>query len=111
MARGDDRTRFITLRNLGWNPIKINVRLDGEIGLTSKGRVELRQYHPSEQVLGTFEYGDSIPVTVDPFRACLVMATVAPVEEIGVTERAMIEMCQQTGRIEMLKRYERCAGL
>jgi hypothetical protein len=85
VARGDNRTRFITLRNLGWNPITINLRLDGEIGLTSKGRVELRQYHPSEHVLGTFEYGDSVPVIVDPFRACLVMATVAPVEEIGVT--------------------------
>ena len=85
VARGDKRTRFITLRNLGWNPINIHVRLNEEIGLTSKGRVELRQYHPSEKILGTFEYGDSVPVTVDPFRACLVMATVAPVEEIGVT--------------------------
>ncbi|MBE7499539.1 MAG: hypothetical protein HS113_04375 [Verrucomicrobiales bacterium] len=84
VARGDARTRFITLRNLGWNPIKINVRLGGEIGLTSKGRVELRQYHPSEQMLGTFEYGDSVPVTVDSFRACLLMATVKPCEEIGV---------------------------
>ena len=85
VARGDERTRFITLRNLGWNPITIDLRLDGEIGLTSKGRVEVRQYHPSEQMLGTFEYGDSVPVTVDPFRACLVMATVKPSEEIGVT--------------------------
>jgi hypothetical protein len=85
MARGNDHTRFITLRNLGWNPIKINVRLDGEIGLTAKGRVELRRYHPSEQMLGSFVYGDSVPVTVDPFRACLLMATVKPSEEIGVT--------------------------
>jgi hypothetical protein len=85
VARGDDHTRFITLRNLGWNPITINVRLDGEIGLASQGRVELRQYHPSEQMLGTFEYGDSVPVTVDPFRACLLMATVEPSEEIGVS--------------------------
>jgi hypothetical protein len=85
VARGNDHTRFITLRNLGWNPITINVRLDGEIGLASKGRVELRQYHPSEQMLGGFEYGDSVPVTVDPFRACLLMATVEPSEEIGVS--------------------------
>jgi hypothetical protein len=85
VSRGDDRTRFLTLRNLGWNPITIPIKLNEEIGLTSKGKVELRQYHPSENVIGSFAHGETVSVTVDPFRSCLLMATVAPVEEISVT--------------------------
>jgi hypothetical protein len=83
-ARGDASTRFVTLRNLTWNPIQYTIQLDEEIGLTEKGRVEVRRYHPSEYILGDFEYGDTVAVTVDPFRSCLVMATVRPCEEIGV---------------------------
>jgi|GEM_PF-1560902 len=84
VARGDAGRRFVTLRNLTWRPVTYTVKLDREIGLASKGEVELRRYHPSEAILGTHTYGQSVKVTVDPFRSCLLLATVKPISEIGV---------------------------
>lgn len=85
VSRGDETTRFITLRNLTGNPTKYPVKLDSEIGLTAEGDVELRQFHPSEKVLGTFKHGSTVEVEVPPFRSCLVMATTRPVNEVGVS--------------------------
>lgn len=85
VSRGDETTRFITLRNLTWNPTKYPVKLDSEIGLTAEGEVELRQFHPSEKVLGTFKHGSTVEVELPPFRSCLVMATTQPVNEVGVS--------------------------
>ncbi|HUT31708.1 MAG TPA: discoidin domain-containing protein [Sedimentisphaerales bacterium] len=84
VSRGDESTRFVTMRNLTWNPTKYPVKLDSEIGLTSQGDVELRQFHPSEKILGTFKYGSTIEVEVSPFRSCLVMAATERVNEVGV---------------------------
>lgn len=84
VARGSAATRFLTLRNLTWEPKTYAVQLGRAIGLTRRGRVELRRFHPQEQVLGRFAYGRTVPVTVEPFRACLIMATVEPCDEIGV---------------------------
>ena len=58
VSRGDDQTRLLTLRNLGWEPITCKVRLDEEIGLSAGTEVELRQYHPTERIIGTFKKGD-----------------------------------------------------
>ncbi|EMI43744.1 hypothetical protein RRSWK_03769 [Rhodopirellula sp. SWK7] len=84
VARGDESTRFITLRNLSWSPVTYNVRLDEEIGLTDDGPVEVRRYHPSERILGMFDHGQSVAVEVPPFRSYLMMATTKPCEEVGV---------------------------
>ena len=75
VSRGDDRTRFLSLRNLTWQPITISVTLDESIGLTRADRVALRRMFPFETVLGTYDWGETVDVTVEPFRACLVMAT------------------------------------
>jgi len=75
VSRGDDRTRLLTLRNLSWTPIICKVKLDEEIGLSAGTDAELRQYHPTERVIGTFEKGDVVDVEVLPFRSCLLMAT------------------------------------
>jgi hypothetical protein len=75
VSRGDDCTRLLTLRNLSWIPIICKVKLDEEIGLSTGTDVELRQYHPTERVIGTFEKGEVIDVEVLPFRSCLLMAT------------------------------------
>jgi len=75
VSRGDDRTRLLTLRNLSWTPIICKVKLDEEIGLLAGTNVELRQYHPTERVIGTFAKGDVVDVEVLPFRSCLLMAT------------------------------------
>ena len=78
LSRGDGATRFLTLRNLTWEPVKYTVRLDASIGLEPSGRVKVRQYHPYIYDLGSYAYGSSIEVEVLPFRAALVKITTAP---------------------------------
>ncbi len=75
VSRGDGKTRFITLRNLTWNPVRRMVKLDESLGLEGSGSVELRQLHPTERLLGTYATGAEVSVEVLPFRACLLMAT------------------------------------
>ena len=84
VARGDAKRRFITLRNLAWQGVTYKVKLDEEIGLAARGNVELRRYHPSESIIGTYKYGQTVNITVDPFRSCLLLATVKPIGEIGI---------------------------
>lgn len=85
VSRGDSKTRFLTLRNLTWNPVSYTVKLDKEIGLDTAESIELRQFHPTEKVIGSFKSGDKIKVEVLPFRACLLMATSEPCPEVAVT--------------------------
>ena len=75
MSRGDERTRFLTLRNLTWQPVTYTVRLDEEIGLSKGNRVAVRQYHPYVEYRGSYRRGDVIRVEVLPFRACLLKCT------------------------------------
>ena len=75
VSRGDERTRLITLRNLDWNPVSYTIQLDEEIGLTRGNRIELRQYHPTERVIGVYKPGERIDVEVLPFRSCLLVAS------------------------------------
>jgi hypothetical protein len=83
VSRGDEQTRFCSLRNITWEPITIAVTLDESIGLAKSDRVELRRMFPFETVIGQFDWGDTVPVTVEPFRACLLMATTQSNAEIG----------------------------
>jgi hypothetical protein len=85
VSRGDETTRLVTMRNLTWNATKYSVKLDSEIGLTSLGDVELRQFHPSEKILGTFKYGSTVDIEVAPFRSCLLMAASKRIDEVGVS--------------------------
>ena len=84
VSRGDGNSRFITLRNLTWDPVKYKVKLDASIGLAGEGNVELRRFHPSERILGQYDQGAEVEVEVLPFRSCLLMATTKPTSEIGV---------------------------
>ena len=85
VSRGDGKTRLLTLRNLTWEPVTYTISAGQEIGLASAGKVELRQLHPTEKVLGSYRFGEKCTVTVLPFRACLVLATTAGSSEIGVS--------------------------
>jgi len=85
VSRGDNNTRLLTLSNLTWNSKSYMIRLDESIGLLSGERVTVVQYHPNEKVIGTFDYGETVPVDVYPFRSCLVMATTVPNEEPFIT--------------------------
>ena len=73
------RSRVSPMRS----PITCRVRLDEEIGLTSGTNIELRQYHPTEKIIGTFKKGAVVEVEVLPFRSCLLMATSTP-SELGI---------------------------
>lgn len=81
VSRGDSDTRLITLRNISWEPSKVLMRIDEEVGLKGKGPFEVRLLHPSERILGIFEVDETVPVEVDPFRSALVL--VCPVDEAG----------------------------
>lgn len=72
VSRGDDHTRFITLRNLSWNPVSYSIKLDASVGLKKEKIVQVRTYHPTEKILGYFPYGSSVDIEVLPFRSCLV---------------------------------------
>jgi hypothetical protein len=84
VSRGDDSTRILTLRNLTWDPVTYQVKLNESIGLAQAGNVEVRRFHPHEQILGRFSHGDTVAVEVPPFRSCLLMASVKPCPEVGV---------------------------
>jgi hypothetical protein len=85
VSRGDGRIRFVTLRNLTWQPVKYKVKLGEAIGLTERGEVEVRRLHPSEKILGRYPFGSETDVEVLPFRACLVMAATRPIDEVGLS--------------------------
>jgi len=84
VSRGDGQTRLLTLRNLGWEPVGYNIKLDEEIGLSAASSpgadIELRQYHPVERLIGRFKKGTTVEVEVLPFRSCLLKATLKPSE-------------------------------
>jgi hypothetical protein len=84
VARGDAATRFITLRNLTWEPVAYALRLDGSVGLEAGGEFEVRRLHPFESVLGRFVSGAEVPIEVPPFRSCLVAVAAAPFAEVGI---------------------------
>jgi len=84
VSRGDGRTRLITLRNLTWEPVTRKVKLDQTVGLAPAERVELRQYHPTERLLGAFAFGEEVEVQVRPFRACLLKATTSDSGELTI---------------------------
>lgn len=85
VARGDATTRLITLRNLTWEPVTYTFPVGQEMGLSPAAKVEVRQLHPTEKLLGACRFGENCSVTVAPFRACLLLATTAGCPEVGVT--------------------------
>lgn len=84
VARGDGKTRIITLRNLSWEKVRYTINLNKEIGLSPTKKIEVRQFHPTEKVFGKFKYGSSIEVEVDPFRSCLLVISTENIDEPGV---------------------------
>ena len=71
VSRGDSRTRLITLRNLTWEEITIDIRLDEEIGLANCAEAAVIIHHPYEEFLGLFPYGEQVSLKIPPFRSLL----------------------------------------
>jgi hypothetical protein len=84
VARGDDKTRFLTMTNLTWQPVTYTIQAGEEIGLGIAAKVELRQLHPHEKIIATVNFGATQQITVPPFRSCLLMATTSSSPEISV---------------------------
>ena len=82
VSRGDSKTRLVTLRNLTWEPVVYQVALDQGIGLDGPGAREVRLFHPYEEILGkNLGAGETVSVTVQPFRAMLLLVTIEPCSE------------------------------
>ncbi|KAA6300379.1 MAG: hypothetical protein EZS26_003477 [Candidatus Ordinivivax streblomastigis] len=75
VSRGDGTTRFITLRNLTWEPKKYVISIDKTIGLTAKGKATVLLYHPYVYDFGSHVTGSTVEVEVLPFRSALVKVT------------------------------------
>lgn len=86
VARGDENIRFLTLRNLSWNTVSYTIPLDHTIGLQKHQKVHIYQYHPFEEILGTYSHGEKVKVEVLPFRSSLIK--VSNKQDIGLVEGA-----------------------
>lgn len=84
VARGNEATRLITLRNLDWEPVVRRLKLDESVGFSADGPVEVRQFHPCERVLGTFKRGDEVAVEILPFRSCLILVDARQTGGVGL---------------------------
>ena len=85
VSRGDGHTRLITLRNLSWNPVNYSVKLDESVGLKKSSKVDVKTYHPTEKIIGSFSYGSTVDIEVLPFRSCLIKLSDASYEkEFGI---------------------------
>ncbi|MDO5977428.1 hypothetical protein [Flavivirga spongiicola] len=73
ISRGDKNTRLLVLKNLSWEPVTYQIDLNKSIGLeASNSKVQVKQYHPFESVIGNFNYNNKASITVLPFRSCLI---------------------------------------
>jgi hypothetical protein len=84
VSRGDEKTRFLTMTNLTWEPVTYTIEAGEEIGLGKSGKVELRQLHPNEKIIATVDFGAKRQITVPPFRSCLLMASTAGTSELAL---------------------------
>jgi hypothetical protein len=84
VARGNEATRLVTLRNLGWEPVVRRLKLDASIGFIADGPVEVRQFHPCERILGTYKRGEEVAVEVLPFRTCLLLVDAKRTGGVGL---------------------------
>jgi len=87
VARGNGQTRFLTLRNLTWEPVTYRVCVDESIGLVhDRSSFHARIYHPTERILGGRFWGGEFEIEVPPFRACLVGISSGPPDTWGVID-------------------------
>ncbi len=71
-VRGDRKQRFLTTGNMHWEVHHYPLTLDESIGLSPCEKVSVILHHPYTRHLGTFSYGETTAVKINPFRACLI---------------------------------------
>ena len=86
VSRGNGRTRVMTFKNLSWQPFEAVIRLDGTVGLEGDGKVRVVRYFPTQRLLGDFDFGSVVRVTVDPFRSCMIVASLDGIDDVLLTD-------------------------
>ncbi len=107
LSRGSAKTRFLTLRNLSWNPVRYRITLDAETGLARTGKkIQARLYHPYVQDLGQHVWGTSFEVEVQPFRAALLKLTAEKEKDrvllSGIPYRIINDRVGKEAEVELL---------
>lgn len=72
VSRGSKSKRYISTGNNSWETKTISVKLDGEIGLDTCGKIAVNLRHPYEKHVGIFDFGDEVEIELKPFRAALI---------------------------------------
>ena len=86
VSRGNGQTRFVTMRNLTWEPVTYSAALDESIGLQAAGDLHVRRFHPTERILGIFPFGTAIDIEVPAFRSYLLAVSAEPFDEPGIED-------------------------
>jgi len=74
VSRGDGKTRLVVLNNATWNKKEIALPIDETLGLDGKkDKYIVKTLHPYESYVGTYEFGREAKITVEPFRAALIL--------------------------------------
>ena len=69
--RGSEKQRFFTTGNATWTAKEIKIPLNEKIGLSPIKKVCVHRYFPTELFIGEFEYGETVTLSLPPFRAAL----------------------------------------
>ena len=87
-SRGTATKRFISTGNNSWETKTITVAIGEETGIKTDKKIEVNIHHPYEKHLGEFSVGDTVEITLMPFRATLI--------ELAVKEEAepMLKNCE-----------------
>lgn len=95
VSRGTGRHRFLATGHHGWTARKITLRLNEEIGLEpGTEKIALIQRHPTEKLIGVYDFGDCAEVELMPFRAHL-YEIAAVSEAYPVLENCEYEMIRE----------------
>lgn len=69
--RGDGKRRFFVSGNASWQEKTVRIPLNEKIGLSPCKEVCVTRRFPTELFSGCFAYGDTVELTIPPFRAVL----------------------------------------
>ncbi len=73
IARGTSRVQIVVVRNLTFEPLRVDLPVGPELGLDPALAYDARQRHPVERHLGRVASGAALPIVVEPQRCALVV--------------------------------------
>lgn len=71
-VRGTETKRFISTGNNSWDIKTIKINIGEETGIKTEKKVEINIHHPYKKHIGVFNVGDTVEITLMPFRATLI---------------------------------------